>query len=200
MLAADQEDVLVTSTDKFIAKVILGGVAIVVLIGYITAQQNHPNAIPLQAARDLIEPLAPRVNNGDIKVKVKKVIYRVPERSMQLRLELENRTDAALQIGELSVANVRFINSAVVPLIDEDSDELVVKDGLSLDDNAAIAAGEKKILTIEAKDAAWETEKLDGLIRDADSRMGGLLFLYGANNQRHIISLSASVIPQYVSK
>jgi methane/ammonia monooxygenase subunit B len=38
---------------------------------------------------------------------------------------------------------------------------------------------------------------LDGLIRDADSRLGGLLFLYDANGQRHIASVSTAIIPTF---
>lgn len=198
MLEAGQEDVLVTSTDNFIGKAILAAVALIVIIGYNSAQQNHPSAIPLQAARDLIYPLPPVVNNGEVTVKVEKVLYHVPERMMQLNVKVTNKTEHALRIGEFSAANVRFVDNAVHPVKKQDSNELLVTDGLRIDDNAAIAAGETKTLTIEAKDAAWETEKLDGLIRDADSRMGGLLFLYGEDGKRHIVSLSAPVIPKYM--
>ena len=199
MLAAGQEDLLVTPTDKLIGKAILVGVAAIVLTGYYTAQQNHPNAIPLQAARDMIEPLPPLVNNGNVGVRVKKVMYRVPERTMQMSILVENRTDTPLQVGEFSVANVRFITADVIADNDQNNSELVAKDGLRIDDLSPIAPGETKTLSLEAKDAAWETEKLDGLIRDADSRMGGLLFLYGTDRERHIVSLSAPVIPEYVS-
>ncbi len=199
LLAAGQEDTLVTPTDRFIGKAILAGVAVVVFTGYYTAQQNHPNAIPLQAARDLIGPLPPIVNNGDVAVRVKKVVYNVPERTMHMNVLVENKTDTPLQIGELAVANVRFMNADVNSVNKNETSELVVK-GLHIDDNSPIAPGETKQLSIQAKDAAWETEKLDGLIRDADSRMGGLLFLYGADNrERHIVSLSAPVIPKFMS-
>ncbi len=198
MLEAGQEDLLVTGTDNFIGKAILASVALIVIIGYNSAQQNHSTAIPLQAARDLIDPLPAKVNNGEVTVKAKKVVYSVPERNMQLKIELKNNTADALSIGEFSVANVRFINSTVNPVNEQNSSELLVSDGLSIDDISPIAAGETKTLTIEAKDAAWETEKLDGLIRDADSRMGGLLFLYGSEGKRHIVSLSAPVIPKFI--
>ncbi len=200
LLAAGQENVLVTDTDKFIAKAILAGVALIVLTGYITAQQNHPNAIPLQASRDLIKPLPPLVNNGEINVNVKKAIYQVPERAMRLKLQINNQTETAIQIAELSVANVRFNNPGINLLNEHDKDDLLIENGLSIDDNTPIAAGETRSVTIVASDAAWEVEKLDGLIRDADSRMGGLLFLSDSNNKRHIISLSAPVIPRYISK
>ena len=50
---------------------------------------------------------------------------------------------------------------------------------------------------ITATDALWQRERLDGLIRDADSRLGGLLFLYDANGQRHIVSVSTAIIPTF---
>ncbi len=201
MLEMGQEDVLVTDLDKNIAKGILVAVALVVLVGYISATNNHPTAIPLQAARDQIEPLSPLVNTGDVKLKVKRVVYRVPDRSMKLDVELENRTDSALRIGELSVANVRFMNPDVAVTSSENTDvDSFAAEGLILDDNTAIAAGESRKISIIAQDAAWETQRLDGLIRDADSRMGGLLFLYDADDNRHIISLSAPVIPEFISK
>ena len=53
-------------------------------------------------------------------------------------------------------------------------------------------------MTIEVRDAAWESEKLDGLIKDADSRIGGLLFLYDdVMGKRYISSISAAVIPKF---
>ncbi len=198
MLEAGQEEVLVTDTDNLLGKGILAAVALIVLIGYTTAQQNHPAAIPLQAARDLIDPLPALVNNGEVAVKVKKVVYRVPDRMMQLKIDVSNNTRQALRIGEFSVANVRFINTDVKAVEQQGSDELLVTDGLKINDRSPIAAGETKTLIIETKDAAWETEKLDGLIRDADSRMGGLLFLYSAEGGRHIVSLSAPVIPKFI--
>jgi methane/ammonia monooxygenase subunit B len=49
-----------------------------------------------------------------------------------------------------------------------------------------------------AKDALWESEKLDGLIRDADSRIGGLLFFYDDHlGERFISSITAAVIPKF---
>jgi len=197
MLAAGQEAQLVTVTDRNIGKAILIGVAVLVLMANNTTQGNHPNAIPLQAARDQIDPLSPVVNNGDVVVRVYKSVYRIPERTMFLSVRVENRTDSALQIGELSVANVRFINPGVSPENEQDTDELIISSGLRIDDNTAIAPGESKNINIAAQDAAWETERLDGLIRDADSRMGGLLFLYGQDSKRYIVSLSTSVIPEF---
>ncbi len=201
MLEMEQEEALVTGLDKNIAKGILIGVTLVVIVSYNSATSNHPTAIPLQAARDQIEPLSPLVNTGEIVAKVKKVVYQVPKRSMRLEVELENRGDSPLRIGELSVANVRFLNPDVASVSEKETDvDLLALEGLSVDDDTPLAAGEKRKVSIVAQDAAWETQRLDGLIRDADSRMGGLLFLYDADDNRYIVSLSAPVIPEFVSK
>ncbi len=199
MLADGREDELVTETDKNVAKMILVGVAVVVLVGYLQAQSKHPNAIPLQAARDQIEPLQAKVNNGVVDVKVKSAAYQVPDRAMVLKLKVTNNSDTILNIGELAVANVRFINAEVINAGNSENSELVAAEGLKTDTNTAIAPGETRLITVTAQDAAWETQRLDGLIKDADSRMGGLLFLYGPDQQRHIVSISASVIPKYIS-
>lgn len=75
---------------------------------------------------------------------------------------------------------------------------MTAPEGLSLDNAAPILPGEQRTMTIITKDVLWESEKLDGLIRDADSRIGGLLFLYDAIlGERYISSLSAAVIPKF---
>jgi methane/ammonia monooxygenase subunit B len=68
---------------------------------------------------------------------------------------------------------------------------------MSLDNNDAIKPGEQRTLTMIVKDGLWESEKLDGLIRDADSRIGGLLFLYDLTGKRYISSITAAVIPKF---
>ena len=78
-----------------------------------------------------------------------------------------------------------------------DSDTVVAPQGLSLDSDDPIRAGETRIVRVTALDALWATRRLDGLIRDADSRMGGLLFLYDTNGKRHIASISTAVIPKF---
>ena len=63
---------------------------------------------------------------------------------------------------------------------------------------APIQPGEERTMTIIAKDALWESERLDGLIRDSDSRIGGLLFFYdGLVGERFISSITAAVIPKF---
>ena len=79
-----------------------------------------------------------------------------------------------------------------------DSSSLTALEGLTVDNAAPIQAGEERVMTVTAKDAFWESEKLDGLIRDADSRIGGLLFLHDPLlGARYISSITAAVIPKF---
>jgi methane/ammonia monooxygenase subunit B len=48
-----------------------------------------------------------------------------------------------------------------------------------------------------ASDAVWEIEHLSSVIGDADSRFGGLLFLFDDQGNRYLSSISASLIPEY---
>ncbi|TAN50028.1 MAG: methane monooxygenase/ammonia monooxygenase subunit B [Methylococcaceae bacterium] len=197
MLEAGREAELVTPLDRRIAKVILVAVPVVVLGANAMAQNAYPNTIPLQAALDHIDPLEPVVNTGAVQVKILRAEYRVPGRSMAMTAQIFNGTGHPIRIGEFATAGLRFINAvAVVPSQDE-TDHLTAAAGLHLDNDAPIQPGERRTVMISATDAIWETEKLDGLIRDADSRLGGLLFFYDDAGQRYITSSSVAVIPRF---
>lgn len=197
MLAAGQEEALVTPTDRTIAKAILVAVPVIVLGANAMAQSRYPSAIPLQAAMDRIEPLEPQVNTGAVRIKLQKGEYRISDRAMVLTAQIQNGTDRPIRVGEFMTANLRFLNPEVGGGFPAGSDALSAVNGLQVDDAAPIAPGQTKVLRITATDAGWETEKLDGLIRDADSRLGGLLFLYDDGGKRHIASVSTAVIPRF---
>jgi methane/ammonia monooxygenase subunit B len=74
---------------------------------------------------------------------------------------------------------------------------LTAGEGLTLDSVEPIAPGETRTLHITASDSLWQRERLDGLIRDADTRMGGLLFLYDDAGNRYVSSISTAVIPKF---
>ena len=81
--------------------------------------------------------------------------------------------------------------------IPNESDELTAVTGLQTDLSSPLEPHQTKEVHITASDAGWETERLDGLIRDADSRLGGLLFFFDEEGQRSIASISAAVIPRF---
>ncbi len=197
MLQAGMENELVTPNDRLIAKAMLIVVPLLVLAVNAMTISQYPNTIPLQAALDQILPLSAQVNAGVVDVETLKAEYRVPERAMTFTVKVNNRSDKPIQIGEFATANVRFLNKDLpTPELDYPKN-MSAPEGLSLDNTAPIKPGEQRTMTITARDALWETERLDGLIRDADSRIGGLLFFYDGLGRRYISSLSAAVIPKF---
>lgn len=194
LLQSGREDALVTPLDKTLAKAILVVVPAFVFGAYAMTESQYPNAIPLQTALDQIPPL-PQADRGLVQVKILRIEYRVPARAMTMQAQIHNLSDQPVHVGEFASANIRFVNpSANVPAGDG---ALVAAKGLSIDPAQPIAPGETRTVSITATDALWETEKLDGLFRDADSRLGGLLFLYDVAGTRHIASVSAAVIPKF---
>lgn len=199
MLDAGLEHELITARDKLIAKAVLVGVPVLVLVLNAVTANRYPDAIPLQAGLDQILPLPAQVNAGIVNVDTLKAEYNVAQRSMVLQVKVDNRSEGPVRIGEFSSSNVHFMNADLSPAGHISSKDEVSNNGLSLDNDLPIEPGEQRILTVIAKDAAWESEKLDGLIRDADTRLGGLLFLYDdLLGKRYISSISAAVIPKFI--
>jgi len=197
LMAAGREEILVTNQDRTLAKVILVAVPVMVLSASAITQYRHPNGIPLQTALDRIDPLTQEVNTL-VKVKVLKAEYLVSARSMILTAEIRNNSLSPLRIGEFSTAGLRFLNADVeMPMPKEADDPLTINDSLHVSDKTPIAPGETRTLTFDATDANWKNEKLDGLINDSDSRLGGLLFFYGEDGTRLIASISAAVLPRF---
>jgi len=198
MLDAGLEQELITDQDKTIAKAVLVGVPVLVLaLNAVTANQ-YPDAIPLQAGLDRILPLPAQVNAGMVNVDTLKAEYNVAQRAMVLQFSIDNRSQGAVRIGEFSSSNVHFMNADLANLNSKPGKDDVSNNGLTLDNDTPIAPGEQRTVTVEVRDAAWESEKLDGLIKDADSRLGGLLFLYDdVMGKRYISSISAAVIPKF---
>jgi methane/ammonia monooxygenase subunit B len=198
MLQAGLEDELVTQQDKLIGKAILIGVPLFVLAANWMTINQYPKAIPLQASLDQILPLSAQVNAGVVDVDTLKAEYRVPERAMTFLVKVNNRSDKPIQVAELAIANVRFLNKEFAMPSQDNTDRMIAPDGLTLDNATPIQPGEERTMTIIAKDALWETERLDGLIRDSDSRIGGLLFFHdGLLGERFISSITAAVIPKF---
>jgi methane/ammonia monooxygenase subunit B len=198
MLQAGMEDELITRNDRLIAKVILVGVPVLVLTANAMTISQYPNTIPLQASLDQILPLSAQVNAGVVDVETLKAEYQVSKRTMTFTVKVNNRSDKAIQIGEFSTANVRFINKDLKTQAQNFANSVVAPEGLSLDNAEPIKPKEQRTMTITVSDALWESEQLDGLIRDADSRIGGLLFFYDdLLGERYISSISAAVIPKF---
>ncbi len=198
MLDAGLEHELITARDKLIAKMLLIGVPVLVLTFNTITNNLYPNAIPLQASLDRVLPLSAQVNAGTVNVDLMKVEYNVSKRSMVFQANVSNLSQDTLRIGEFSTSNVHFMNAELASVGNIFSKDDVSNNGLTVDNNTPIEPGEQRTVTIKVTDAAWESEKLDVLIKDADSRLGGLLFLYNeVTGKRYISSISAAVIPKF---
>jgi methane/ammonia monooxygenase subunit B len=197
MLKAGLEDELVTPLDRNIGKAILVGVPVLVFVFYTMTVNLYPKAIPLQASLDKILPLSAQVNTGVVDVETLRAEYRVSERAMKLSLKIKNGSDKPIQIGEFATGSVRFLNKAVPMPEQSNTESVIATDGLSLDKPTPIQPGEQRTVLMTASDVLWESERLDGLINDADSRIGGLVFFFDNAGERYIASITAAVIPKF---
>jgi methane/ammonia monooxygenase subunit B len=197
MLQAGLEDELVTSLDRNIGKAILIGVPLLVFVFYNMTVNKYPKAIPLQTSLDQILPLSAHVNAGVVDVETERAEYRVTERMMKFTLKIKNGSDKPIQIGEFATGTVRFLNKAVSVPEQSNSESVTAAEGLNLDDPTPIQPGEQRTVVMTASDALWESERLDGLINDADSRIGGLVFFFDSEGERYVSSITSAVIPKF---
>lgn len=197
MLQAGLENELVTPLDRNIGKVILVGVPVLVFAFYTMTVNKYPKAIPLQTSLDQILPLSAKVNAGVVDVETLRAEYRIPERAMKLSLKIKNGSDKPIQLGEFATGSVRFLNKAVPVPEQSNAESVVAPEGLNLDNPTPIQPGEQRTVLMTAGDALWESERLDGLINDADSRIGGLVFFFDPEGERYVSSITAAVIPKF---
>jgi methane/ammonia monooxygenase subunit B len=197
MLQAGLEDELITPLDRNIGKAILVVVPVLVFAFYTMTVNKYPKAIPLQTSLDQILPLSAKVNAGVVDVETLRAEYRIPERAMKLSLKIKNGSDKPIQLGEFATGSVRFLNKAVPMPEQSNAESVVAPEGLSLDNPTPIQPGEQRIVSMTAGDALWESERLDGLINDADSRIGGLVFFFDPDGERYVSSITAAVIPKF---
>jgi methane/ammonia monooxygenase subunit B len=195
MVEAGMEDELVTPQDRNISKVLLVAVPIIVLTANQITANQYPNTIPLQTGIDQILPLPAQVNTEAVVIDTVKAELNVSNRSLKMRVKISNNTDKPLEIGEFTTANIRFINPNKSDQGYNLDRPLVAPEGLRLSDDISIQPGETRELTLTAQDALWESQSLLGLINDADSHIGGLLFLYDSDGKRYITSIAAATVP-----
>lgn len=190
------EDKLITKADTVFAACLMVLTIGLVAGGYFYADLKYPETIPLQSGVAFVEPLP---TPEGIPVKLKKANYYVPGRTILADVEVTNDTDSPIQIGEFTTASLRFLNldvpSAAESVYQGYPREYLPPNGLAVSDNAPIAPGETRVVTIEATDAAWETERLMGLLGDPDMSLGALLFFYDANGKRYMSELFGPLVP-----
>ena len=197
MLDAGMEAELVTQQDRNIAKTLLVVVPIIVLTANQMAANQYPDTIPLQTGIDQILPLPALVNTEAVVVDTVKAQLNVSKRALKMTLKIRNHTEKPIEIGEFTTANARFINPNKAGQGQHLDSPLVAPEGLTLDDTTPIQPGEERQITLIAQDVLWESQNLIGLVNDADSRFGGLLFFYDSDGKRYISSVAGAVIPTF---
>lgn len=195
----ERDDLLVTPTDDKVAVGLLVLVLAVVIGGYTWTQKAYPQLVPLQAGVGHTPPLPaqPRA----VEISFKRAEYDVPGRSMRITAEFHNVSDRPQRVGEFTTAGLRFVNKAVPAATAGVSPgfpkDLVPANGLLVDRDTPLQPGEKRVVTIDATDAAWELERLVSFITNVDARTGGLLFFYDGEGKRSISEVHGPIVPVF---
>ncbi len=186
MVEQGAEKELISARDRQIGWVFLLATVLLVVGGYYTTKAAYPVTIPLQTSRVRIPPLAqsPRL----VEAQIERATYTITTRTFTMDVRVVNKGDQPLHVGELSAANVRFLNPALFPSAEH---RLVIEPA------DPIKPGETKIIRAIATDAVWETERLT-MAYDPENRFAGLLMFFDTEGGRRIITVGGGpVIPQY---
>jgi len=199
-LKAGRDDALITRQDRMVAVASLAGIIVLVSGGFLWAESQYPNTVPLQAGRVRVSPLPTPPPAVDLKVT--KANYDVPGRAMRITIEVTNKYSKPLQLGEFTSANLRFVDHSLAAAnahVDPDyPKDLLPKSGLQVEPDVPLQPGETRTVKFVAADVAWEAERLTSLMRDPDSSFGGLLFFYDSDGERHIANVYGTIVPTFV--
>ena len=196
VLAAYGDSILLDPIDRKVGTVVLAIVFIVVTIGYFGAEAQNPITVPLQAGETKVKPLPKKPN--PFAVEVIHAEYDVPGRAMRIHLRATNNGDQPVSIGEFTTAGIRFTNKVGAAHSDPDyPEELIAKEGLTLDNEGPINPGETAEVKIESKDVLWEVQRLVDILHDPDQRFAGLLMSWTDSGERLINPIHAPVIPVF---
>lgn len=185
---------ILTPQDRNVAIGFVVVTFVIVAAGYQWAESRHPVTTPLRTAKTVM-PKKPEPETR-VGVTLDEAKYRIPGRSFQMLLTVENNMETPVRISEFSTANLRFINPAVQSLEPVDSHDLVAVEGLRVE-GGVIAPGATQTVKVYAEDALWETQRLTQMINDPDSIIAGLLFFQGDNGVREIVEVGGSMLPVF---
>lgn len=194
-----REDLLVTTRDDKVAAGLLVLVIGVVVVGYTQTQKEYPQLVPLQAGVGHTPPLP--MQQAAVEIQFKRAEYDVPGRAMRVTAEFTNRSDKPQRIGEFTTAGLRFVNknlpAAVAAVDPKFPKELVPANGLLVDQDTPLQPGERRVVTLDATDAAWEVERLVSFLTNVDARTGGLVFFYDESGKRSIGEVFGPILPVF---
>ncbi|OOO02386.1 MAG: Particulate methane monooxygenase alpha subunit [Chromatiales bacterium USCg_Taylor] len=190
------DESIVSPTDVKVGLGFMVATLIITWVGYNAGNSANPITIPLQAGViGVMEPIpegAPTVE-----AKVEQATYRVPGRSVILKVRVNNRGISPVQVAEFETAGIRFLNGSVYKDETNYPPQLLAPEGLSVDDNSPILPGQSKVITLTGTDAAWENERIADVIYDPDSRFGGLLFFVDSSGFRSMAAVGGPLLPRF---
>jgi len=136
---------------------------------------------------------------SDLTVKVLAADYDVPGRALRMTLLVTNGGENPVRIGEFTTAGIRFLNKVGVANNQDPGypAEIMATDGLHMEDESPINAGETREIKLDSRDALWEVQRLMDLVHDPEQRFGGLLMAWDEAGNRHINSIAGPIIPVF---
>jgi methane/ammonia monooxygenase subunit B len=190
------DDELISRTDTNVGVAFVVVTLVVVAVSYNMANSQFPITVPLQAG--VIGKMTPIPEGPAVAdVALEQATYRVPGRSIVLKLRVTNRGFSPIQVAEFETAGLRFLNASVYRDDTNYPPQLLAPEGLTVDDNSPILPGHSKVLTVTGTDAAWENERLADVIYDPDSRFGGLLFFVDPSGFRQVVPVGGPLLPRF---
>lgn len=187
-------DDMITVTDRRVAAGFLTLTLGLIVFGYAYTQEKWPITTPLQTGR--VDVPAIEREPSPISIKLIEARYRIPGRSFRLEVEVTNRGDSPVTVGEFAAGNLRFINPSVLTVKPLDEHDLIAPDALRVE-GGPVAPGETKKLVLFADDAMWETERMTTMISSPDAVVAGLLHFYTTSGKRYLIEFGGPMIPVF---
>ncbi|CAN5866485.1 hypothetical protein BH20PSE1_BH20PSE1_07520 [soil metagenome] len=190
------DESIVSPTDVKVGLGFMVATLIITWVGYNAGNSANPITIPLQAG--VIGTMEPIPEGAPtVEAKVEQATYRVPGRSVILKVRVNNRGITPVQVAEFETAGIRFLNGSVYKDETNYPPQLLAPEGLSVDDNSPILPGQSKVITLTGTDAAWENERIADVIYDPDSRFGGLLFFVDSSGFRSMAPVGGPLLPRF---
>jgi methane/ammonia monooxygenase subunit B len=190
------DESIVSPTDVKVGLGFMVATIVITWFGYNSGNSQYPITIPLQAGVIGVMNPIPE-GTPTVEATVEQATYRVPGRSVVLKVRVNNRGTNPIQVAEFETAGIRFLNGSVYKDTTNYPPQLLAPEGLSVDDNTPIQPGQSKVITLTGTDAAWENERIADVIYDPDSRFGGLLFFVDSSGFRSMAPVGGPLLPRF---
>ncbi|MDE1011176.1 MAG: hypothetical protein OSB38_36495 [Paraburkholderia fungorum] len=187
-------DQMITLMDRRAGGAFLALTLVLIVGGYVYAQERWPITTPLQTGK-IDVPSLPQ-EKTPISVKLIEARYRIPGRSFRVELDVTNAGNSPVTVGEFAAGNLRFINKNVLDVKPKDDQDLVASDALRVE-GGPVPAGATQRMVLYADDAMWETERMTTMIASPDAVVAGLLYFYDTDRNRYLVEFGGPMIPDF---